>query len=46
VGYCRQDFNERYGLDIDEVTPAAVRELEPYAWPGNVRELEPVVCDP
>jgi DNA-binding NtrC family response regulator len=43
VEHCRRRFNERYGLDIDGVTRAALRELEAHAWPGNVRELEAVL---
>ncbi len=43
VEHCRRRFNERYGLAIDGVTRAALRELEAYAWPGNVRELEAVL---
>jgi two-component system response regulator PilR (NtrC family) len=43
VEHCRRRFNERYGLGIDGVTRAALRELETYGWPGNVRELEAVL---
>jgi two-component system response regulator AtoC len=38
-----QIFNQRLGLAIVGVTPAATRLLMDYAWPGNVRELENVV---
>jgi DNA-binding NtrC family response regulator len=43
VEHCRRRFNERYGLAIGGVTPAATRTLAAYAWPGNVRELEAVL---
>jgi DNA-binding NtrC family response regulator len=43
VEHCRRRFNERYGLGIDGVTRAALRELEAHPWPGNVRELEAVL---
>jgi DNA-binding NtrC family response regulator len=43
VEHCRRRFNDRYGLAIEGVTPAAVRTLEAHTWPGNVRELEAVV---
>jgi DNA-binding NtrC family response regulator len=43
VEHSRRRFNERYGLTIDGVTPAAVRELAAHTWPGNVRELEAVL---
>jgi DNA-binding NtrC family response regulator len=43
VEHCRRRFNARYGLAIDGVTPAAVREVTAHTWPGNVRELEAVV---
>lgn len=36
--YARQD-----GLEIEEVTPAAIHALQDYDWPGNVRELENVM---
>jgi len=33
-------FNEKLGLDIEGVSPAAMAELLGHSWPGNVRELE------
>jgi DNA-binding NtrC family response regulator len=43
VEHCRRRFNERYGLAIDGLTPAAARVLAAHCWPGNVRELEAVL---
>ncbi|HEU4988736.1 MAG: sigma-54-dependent Fis family transcriptional regulator [Gemmatimonadota bacterium] len=36
-------FNERLGLRVRGVAPAAMRCLMEYPWPGNVRELENVI---
>ncbi len=33
-------FNEKLGLAIEGVSPAAMAELLGHTWPGNVRELE------
>jgi two-component system response regulator AtoC len=33
-------YNERLGLGVEGISPAAMRLLADYAWPGNVRELE------
>jgi len=33
-------FNQRLGLAVAGVSPAAMRHLIEYPWPGNVRELE------
>jgi two-component system, NtrC family, response regulator AtoC len=38
-----QRFNDRLGLHVRGVAPAAMRLLIDYPWPGNVRELENVV---
>jgi len=36
-------YNERLGLGVEGIAPAAMRLLTEYAWPGNVRELENVI---
>ena len=36
-------YNERLGLGVESIAPAAMRQLADYAWPGNVRELENVI---
>jgi two-component system response regulator AtoC len=36
-------YNERLGLGVEGIAPAAMRLLADYAWPGNVRELENVI---
>jgi two-component system response regulator AtoC len=33
-------FNEKLGLAVEGVSPAAMAELLGHSWPGNVRELE------
>lgn len=33
-------FNQQYGRNIRDITPAAVEKLKKYDWPGNVRELD------
>jgi DNA-binding NtrC family response regulator len=39
----RGQVNERHGLAIEPVPPAALRHLAAHRWPGNVRELEAVL---
>ena len=41
--YFLRRYNERLGLGVEGVAPAAMRLLTEYAWPGNVRELENVI---
>jgi len=36
-------YNERLGLGVATISPAAMRQLSEYDWPGNVRELENVI---
>ena len=36
-------LREKEGLNVFEIDPAALRELESRDWPGNVRELEAAV---
>jgi transcriptional regulator with PAS, ATPase and Fis domain len=35
--------NPRMGLNIQDVTPAALEALMKYDWPGNIRELKNVI---
>jgi DNA-binding NtrC family response regulator len=43
VDHLRRQFNDRHGLAVEGVTPAALRRLGDHPWPGNVRELEAVL---
>ncbi len=38
---CR--FAQKFGKDLAEVEPGALRLLENYLWPGNIRQLENAV---
>lgn len=40
VGYFMGQNNPRMGLNIQDVTPAALEALVAYDWPGNIRELK------
>ncbi|MEK7407216.1 MAG: sigma-54 dependent transcriptional regulator [Acidobacteriota bacterium] len=37
-------MNAQLKLEIEGISPEALRMLEEYAWPGNVRELENALC--
>ena len=39
VGYFIKMFNQQIGLNIQEMSPAAMDALITYDWPGNIREL-------
>jgi len=39
VGFFIKELNPHLGLNVIDVTPAAMEALEKYTWPGNVREL-------
>ncbi len=39
VGYLVRKFNRSMGLNITDVSPAALEVLKKYSWPGNIREL-------
>lgn len=39
VGYFIKMFNQQIGLNIQELSPAAMDALITYDWPGNIREL-------
>ena len=43
VEHFRRQVNARHRLEIDGLTPDALRRLTAYRWPGNVRELEAVL---
>jgi len=36
-------FNQKFGRDVQSISPEALRRLQAYAWPGNVRELRNVL---
>jgi two-component system response regulator HydG len=33
-------FNQKFGKDLFDISPAALAALEAYPWPGNLRQLE------
>jgi len=39
VRHFLEQFNRRYGQQVQRLTPEAVALLQAYSWPGNVREL-------
>jgi DNA-binding NtrC family response regulator len=43
VGLFVHQLNPRMGLNIEDVTPRAMKALITYEWPGNVRELRNVI---
>ena len=43
VGYFVRKFNRSMGMNIVDVTPAALSVLQNYTWPGNIRELSNTV---
>ncbi len=43
VEHFLSQFSERFGVDLEGVSPKALRALLAYPWPGNVRELENVL---
>jgi DNA-binding NtrC family response regulator len=43
VDHLRGRFNDRHGLTVAGLSPAALRRLANHPWPGNVRELEAVL---
>jgi transcriptional regulator of acetoin/glycerol metabolism len=38
-GHYIQEFNRRFGLEVEGCTDEAVASMLRYDWPGNVREL-------
>lgn len=43
VGYLVRKFNSKLGMNITDVTPAALEILQKYDWPGNIRELSNII---
>ena len=39
VGFCIKQNNAKLGLNVLDITPAAMKALISYEWPGNIREL-------
>lgn len=40
IKYFIDKYNNKFGKNIKEISPEAIRYLLVYDWPGNVRELE------
>ena len=40
TNYFMEKFSRKFGKQVSEISPAALRQLESHNWPGNVRELE------
>jgi DNA-binding NtrC family response regulator len=43
VGHFIKTNNPKMGLNIENMTPAALTLLKKYKWPGNIRELRNVI---
>ena len=43
AGHFIKTNNPKMGLNIENMTPAALDLLKKYAWPGNIRELRNVI---
>ena len=43
AGHFIKTNNPKMGLNIENMTPAALELLKKYAWPGNIRELRNVI---
>jgi len=43
VGFFIRQFNPHMGLNIQDVTPKAMKALKKHKWPGNIRELRNVI---
>jgi len=39
VGFFIRHNNQRMGLNINGITPRAMKAILDYHWPGNIREL-------
>jgi two-component system, NtrC family, response regulator AtoC len=39
VGFFVGEYNRKLGMNVDKVTPMALKALTEYKWPGNIREL-------
>ena len=43
AGHFIKTNNPKMGLNIENMTPAALDLLKKYSWPGNIRELRNVI---
>lgn len=43
VGYFIRKHNSQLGLNVQNITTAAMQVLQKYRWPGNIRELNNVL---
>ncbi|WP_066386314.1 sigma-54 interaction domain-containing protein [Neobacillus mesonae] len=41
--YFLNEFSQRYGRPIHEISPEVLQEMLQYEWPGNIRELRNIV---
>jgi two-component system response regulator AtoC len=39
VGFFVRESNSKLGMNVDKVSPLALKALTDYEWPGNIREL-------
>jgi DNA-binding NtrC family response regulator len=39
VGFFMRNYNQKLGVNIQDITPRAMKAFLTYAWPGNIREL-------
>jgi transcriptional regulator with PAS, ATPase and Fis domain len=43
AGHFIKQYNPQMGINVEGVTPQALKLLKSYAWPGNIRELRNVI---
>jgi len=43
AGHFIKTNNPKMGINIENMTPAALDLLKTYSWPGNIRELRNVI---
>ncbi len=43
VGHFIKNYNPQMGLNVEGISPAALKMLKSYSWPGNIRELRNII---
>ncbi|MFO8037275.1 MAG: sigma-54 dependent transcriptional regulator [Anaerolineales bacterium] len=43
AGHFIKQYNPQMGLNVEGITPQALKLLKSYTWPGNIRELRNVI---